>query len=521
MQRDGVCGAAAKGEADAADRQEHTPLAQFQPSQAELPPPKSSLPEVPLPVWSEGAIPNDFVLRFASAAALEDFLRRAGNADIRVVGRIDRLRALRVRGLAAAVAALANGSADLAANFPVQLPRQPGAADFSTDGLVPFANGALAFLGVPLDGSQLDWGSGVTIAVLDTGVQRHADLADLRLRVMDLLGNQDSSLNSHGTAVAGLIGSTSEMAPGIAPGSDILSIRVLDGDGRGDVFTLAMGIIEAVDQGAQIINMSLGSYGQNDILREAVVYASEAGVLMIASVGNEGGPNPTFPAAYPEVIGVAAIDAAGKHAPFSNYGVGVDIAAPGFQLHALWDDDLYVTFDGTSAATPLVAGMAAELVASGAARDAQHAGELILELANDAGAPGFDAQLGAGVLSAQRLLQAGQRGIYDIAIADFYPDMDAGTAGSFPLYVSFQNRGTEPIPATTVSLEINGKPYTHRFAPMAVGTVDSLQIPVAMAPLDAGSSFSVTAEVRLPERLTDIRPENNRGRITLSRQPDR
>jgi subtilisin family serine protease len=493
-------------------------LPAFRDVNAPVPMPRGRDVAVPLPDFGDGALTDDYVVQFRDRAALEAFLQRISGGPLVHKGTIAALNAVRVSGPASLVAAMAGEYGQLAANFPVIVPVSPQPREWDLGNLAPFGSTVAAFLGIPADADLTEWGSGVKVAILDTGVLAHEALGGRSIAAMDLLSGEDAGAwTGHGTAVAGLIASGSAFAPGIAPAVDLLSIRVLDGQGRGDVFTLAQGIIEAVDRGAAIINMSLGSYGQNAILSQAVQYAHAAGVLMVASSGNDGQDGATWPAAYPEVIGVAAVDASGTHAPFSNSGTGVDISGPGFRIHALWGDDTFVYFDGTSAAAPLVAGMAAELLSRGLAASPHEAGQLLLATANDAGLPGHDASHGAGILNAQRALEVATPGIVDIAIADFYPQTAALADGSFPLHVSFQNRGTETVRGAVGEIAMNGSVQRFQLGTLAPGESVGLQLPVAAAPLNNGAAVEVSARVTPPANVEDMRPENNAGKVTLSR----
>lgn len=475
---------------------------------------------VPMPAWGEHSLPNDSILIFADPAAMAAFAQRAVAAGLTIAGQMNALNALRVTGPAALVASLLPEGAEWAANYLVNVPRPMEREDFDRSQFSEFGANVLRFLGLPAGADNSTWGRGVKIAILDTGIQPHSGLGQRDFREVDLIGGAASGdFLGHGTAVAGFIASLDDLAPGLAPGSDLLSFRVLDADGRGDVFTLADGIIRAVDAGAAIINMSLGSYADSALLRRAVEYAQSRGVLLVAATGNDGLSTPTFPAAYPGVLGVAAVDARAARVPFSNSGEGVDLAAPGFGLHALWDDDAIVYFDGTSASTPLVAAAAARLLESGLARSADQAREILLQNANEAGFPGKDPQFGAGILNIGRLESIGQSGIFDVALADFYPDTANLRDQTFPLYISFENRGTEFLPSSTVMLTVNGVPFRYQFGGMQPGAVESIQVPMTKAALSTGQPVRVTAEVKLPANLEDKRPANNAGEIILTLPP--
>jgi subtilisin family serine protease len=219
------------------------------------------------------------------------------------------------------------------------------------------------------------------------------------------------------------------------------------------------------------------------------------------------------------VIGVTAVDANGNRAPFSNFGDGVDVAAQGYQIHALWGDDEYIYFNGTSASSPLVAGMAARIIETGQATGPSEVQALIDGEANEAGPPGDDPQYGAGILNAERLESVGQPGIFDIALADLYPATEESDGATFPLYVTFENRGTEFLPEALVEISVNGTPYYYKFSGMDLGEVESVQIPVPEAMLEQENPYTVTAKAKLPERYTDSRPDNDDGDISLTKVP--
>lgn len=474
---------------------------------------------VALPPPSEHALPGEYTLFFTDQASLEAFVEKASSAGLGIRGIIPELLALRLSASGSNLSKLLEEGMLVDNNVRINAPLMPNY--YAPGDLSGFNADVLKFLGVPNDPSHLTWGQGVKIAVLDTGWVGHDGSGDLQVRQFDLRGGEvTGDYASHGTAVAGLIGSTNPFAPGIAPGSEIFSVRVLDANGSGDAFTLADGILQAVKNGASIINMSLGGYGDSEVLRRAVDYAVGRGVVLVASSGNDGIGSVTYPAAYPNVIGVAAVDANSFRAPFSNFGLGVDVAAPGYQIHALWDDNEFIYFNGTSASAPLVSGMAARLLQTGTARSGAEVQELIRSYANDTGLPGFDPQYGAGVLSADRLEMIGQSGIYDMALAALYPATEQSDGSSFPLYVTFQNRGTEYIPSARAEILVNEQPFFYRFSGIDKGGIESVQIPVPEALLESGQPFKVSAKIILPERYTDNRPENNEGDISLSRIPD-
>ena len=270
-----------------------------------------------------------------------------------------------------------------------------GRTETTTDneGLAPFRNGALEFLGVTEDNSS--WGAGMTIAVLDSGVYAHESLSGINIRQIDLVQtpeNPEADYTGHGTAV-------SDIAHLVAPSADLLSVRVLDSEGLGDTFTVAQGIIAAADNGANVINLSLGSYGDSIVLQDAINYATDKGAVIVAASGNDGIEQVSYPAAYENVIGVTAVDARGDFADFSNTGDGVDIGAPGVGIYSAWGEDGQASFSGTSAAAPFVSGAITATMSRNPGYTIQQAAELVLQSANDTGAAGEDPQTGNGVLN--------------------------------------------------------------------------------------------------------------------------
>lgn len=258
--------------------------------------------------------------------------------------------------------------------------------------LIEFAGSATEWIGVSDDHSQ--WGEGVLVAILDTGVYPHSAFDEITISQLDLLGNTEAAVteyDSHGTAVTSI-------AIQVAPSSEILSVRVLDQEGIGNSYTVAQGIVAAVDAGAGVINLSIGSYTNSTVLGDAVAYAVDQGVAVVAASGNDGSSAPSYPAAYQGVVSVSALDANGQIAPFSNFGESVDLAAPGVGVYAAWEDDQAIAMSGTSAAAPFVAGAIAALISTGEAATGEQAALMLQDNASDVGAVGIDHDSGYGAL---------------------------------------------------------------------------------------------------------------------------
>ena len=208
-------------------------------------------------------------------------------------------------------------------------------------------------------------GSGnVIVAVLDTGVDAaHPDLRGAILPGYNLVDPAAPPIddNGHGTAVAGIIAARTNNHEGIAGicwSCSILPIKVLGADGTGDTSQVAAGIVRAADAGARVISMSLGGPTDVPTLDSAIAYATAKGAILVAAAGNNGTSSPFYPAANPDVISVAATNESDHLYTWSNYGSWVQTAAPGCD-DAPAPSGSYVVFCGTSAAAPVVAGLAA------------------------------------------------------------------------------------------------------------------------------------------------------------------
>lgn len=260
-------------------------------------------------------------------------------------------------------------------------------------------------------------GEGVIVAILDTGVSlTHPDLQGRVAGGFDLYNNDSEAQDDegHGTSTAGLVAANGDNGEGIAGvcwRCTVLPIKVLGARGRGNDATIARGIRLAVDQGARVISMSLGGPEESRALRDAVDYATQRNVLIVAASGNDGtrGTTLNYPAAYPSVLAVSATNPNDNVTSFSTTGDFVDISAPGSNvLSTYWTPDLgdtYAAASGTSEAAPLVAGTAALILSLRPDLNAQQMAELLEATADDVDAPGRDPQSGYGRLNAARAVQ--------------------------------------------------------------------------------------------------------------------
>lgn len=258
--------------------------------------------------------------------------------------------------------------------------------------------------------SETERGAGVIVAVLDTGVTKVPDLAGTAFAEGRSFVKGEPTIEDyvgHGTHVAGTIAQTTNNGLGVAsvaPEATILPVKVLSRTGQGKSTEIAAGIDWAADQGADVINLSLGgSYSM--VIGNAVRKARLAGVLVVAAAGNSGSRGVGYPAALKTTIGVAAVGPDGKLAPYSSYGAGVDLAAPGGDKRVEGggilqntidgvEGEVFAEYQGTSMATPHVSGAAALLLSSGMSPDTVEK-----RLMSGASSDDSDPRLGHGILS--------------------------------------------------------------------------------------------------------------------------
>jgi thermitase len=207
----------------------------------------------------------------------------------------------------------------------------------------------------------------VDIAIIDTGINSsHTELSDkitksVNCTVTGCPNYQTNDPYGHGTHIAGIAAATFNNGigiSGVSPDSRLMSVKVLDDRGSGYYSWIANGIVWAADNGAEVINLSLGGRYSSYTLQSAVNYAWNKGVVIIAAAGNNGNSTPVYPAYYGNVISVAATDDSDHLADFSTYGYWVDVAAPGVDILSTFNSS-YVYKSGTSMASPFVAGIAA------------------------------------------------------------------------------------------------------------------------------------------------------------------
>jgi hypothetical protein len=269
--------------------------------------------------------------------------------------------------------------------------------------------------------------SSILVAVIDSGIDyTHPDLAanyaaglgydwiNLDTDPMDDYG--------HGTKVAGVIAAQINNGIGIAGlvQVKIMAEKVLDRQGEGYVDQLANAINHSTDVGAEIISMSLSTEYNGSLLYDAIKYAYEKNVLLVAAAGNQAGDTKRYPAAYDEVIAVTSTDIDDQKAPSSNYGDWVELAAPGVNIFTtIWDTTYkYEYASGTSVACPHVSGLAALIWSEFPNVTRDWIRTRLRDTADDLGDPGFDIFYGYGRINARKAIYGASPAInYTLAIA--------------------------------------------------------------------------------------------------------
>lgn len=345
---------------------------------------------------SPRAVPNEAVLMFGSKAQLAKFLRVAAQHGLRIINTVNGIHSVRVgydqvSALKSYLAAAGPDKPLFDANYWTVVPPLPKDDPANQGGAVPVGN--QLFARINATGDRSDWGKGVTVAVLDTGVKEHPTFGSAQVTHVDLV-NDGKPFHSHGTSVASLIAGEDEQAPGVAPASQILDIRVADDKGFSVSSVLAQGIIEAVDRGASLINISMGGYDDSLVLRQAVEYARQHGVPIIAAAGNDAFDQLAYPAAIPGVISVGSVAGDGKQAYFSNSGSSLTIAAPGVGLNTAWSTNKIATVSGTSHSAGVTSGVISAALSKGI--KAADLTTLLQTSALKTGAP--KSKVGAGII---------------------------------------------------------------------------------------------------------------------------
>jgi Subtilase family len=295
-------------------------------------------------------IPNELIVRLKPGADIDEIARKLG---AKVVGRLDKLNAYRLRfdDEAAADAAreqLASNQdvASVDSNYVLDRPPIPGGA--LNQAVLP----QLQLKPPPSNGR-------VVVGLVDTAVQPLGNNLDQFIqKQLSVVGSAqlEPGVPSHGTAMAETMLGSIQQATGGSTSVQIIPVDVYGSAETTSSFDVALGIVRAVDAGANVINLSLGSPGDNPVLHDVVRQASAAGILLIGAAGNDPVTTPYYPAAYPEVHAVTAIDQ-GQIASYANRGSFVSLGAPGMNVFPF--GNIAYGVEGTSVSSAILSGLAA------------------------------------------------------------------------------------------------------------------------------------------------------------------
>lgn len=286
-----------------------------------------------------------------------------------------------------------------------------------TGGLVPNDPGYASQWHLPRISAPQGWNIStgspeVVIAVLDSGVDpNHPDLSAKLVPGYNYVYNNNDThdVHGHGSRVAGIAAASSNSGIGVAGvawQNKIMPLVVFDSTGYGTYSQWISGIVYAADHGAKVINMSIGGSSYSSSLQNAVNYAWNKGVVLVACAMNTGSNTPYYPAALNNVLAVAATDSGDNRASWSNYGTWIDVSAPGVSIYSTTNGGGYGTGSGTSFSTPQVAGLAALIMSRNPALSNSQVVELIKQNSDDLGSSGYDPYYGSGRINVYRALSA-------------------------------------------------------------------------------------------------------------------
>lgn len=477
------------------------------PVSAQAPVPTTTPPPADFDVPQTGYVPGEILVKFKPNLSRLGAQATLGDNGLQVAGAVQPIGVLKV----AVEPGQELAAIDALERDPNVLYAEPNYIAIALD-TIPNDAGYASQWGLPKIGAPSAWdittaSSNVVIAVVDTGIDLdHPDFSCpgklLGGRNFVSPGASPNDDHGHGTHVAGIAAACTNNVTGVAGvawGARLMPVKVLDYRGSGAYEQVANGITYAADQGADVINLSLGGTGPNNTLSDAVEYARNRGALVVAAAGNCGSGcwmggqyyyNPLFyPAAYPATLAVAATGSSDNWASFSEHHPYVDVAAPGVSIYSTLIDG-YGTMDGTSMATPFVSGLAALIWSLNPGLSPDQVRDIIQDTADDLqtppgeGGPGKDDYTGYGRINAGRALGTMVGLQTSPTQVSFLIDDDSGP---FPSSVRVQVTTTslEPIVwSTTISPAVNWleivPPASGSVSAAALGTF-TLRVPTRPA----------------------------------------
>ncbi|MBI2060122.1 MAG: S8 family serine peptidase [Nitrospirae bacterium] len=318
--------------------------------------------------------------------------------------------------------------------------------------------------------------------------------------------NDPMDVHGHGTHVSGIVGAVPNNAIGISGvnwGSRIMALRAgfknMWGGGSLLASDIAAAMVYAADNGAKVINMSWGAYGLSKLLTDAINYAHDSGVVLVAAAGNYNRSDKFYPAAFPNVIAVSATDPSDNKAYFSNYGDWIELAAPGTYIYSTLPGGRYAAWSGTSMAAPFVAGLAGLVLSQTPGYTNEEVRQVLADGADDLGAPGRDPYFGFGRINVFNSLR----------IVPVTPILIDIKPGSFPNSINLRSSGVIPvaIPSTEEFQAASVDVETVRFGPAGAGMDHS-----AFEDVDQDGDLDLVLHFRTQE--TGLEPGDTQAALT-------
>lgn len=261
--------------------------------------------------------------------------------------------------------------------------------------------------GVDRIDAELAWinstGVGVKAAILDTGIDvDHPDLvANLAggVNIINPKKHYDDD-NGHGTHVAGIVAAVDNEIGviGVAKQTSLYGVKVLDRNGSGWLSNIIAGLEWCINNGMDIVNMSLGVSSYSQTFQEAIISVYNAGIVQVAAAGNDGGAV-SYPAAFSEVIAVLATDSSDRVPSWSNFGSQIDLCAPGVDVYSTYKGGGYKTLSGTSMSAPHVSGVVALILENQSNYTPDQVLQVLTSTADDLGYPA--SEQGSGLVDAE------------------------------------------------------------------------------------------------------------------------
>ncbi|WCK54271.1 S8 family serine peptidase [Aneurinibacillus sp. Ricciae_BoGa-3] len=364
----------------------------------------------------------------------------------------------------------------------------PNVADVEPDQIV-HVNGQVTDWGMDKVAAPYAWnsaytGKGVKVAVVDTGVAAHEDLTVAGGTSFVSYTTSYADDNGHGTHVAGIIGAKRNTlgVAGVAPDASVYAVKVMDNTGSGYLSDIVSGIDWSITNHMDIINLSLGTSTDSLAFHQVIDKAYNNNILVVAAAGNNGtadgsGDTVQYPARYDSAIAVAAVDSNNQRASFSATGSKVEVAAPGVNVLSTYLNNSYAPLNGTSMATPFVAGDLALLKQANPTLSATSLRTKLQQTATDLGTPGRDTFYGFGLIKAPYGSVPAQTGT-TISTSVLTNQHTYVAGNEVDMYVKAQGPGLLPLNAASAKVTITtptGAVYTGTAVTDATGeTVFSL-----------------------------------------------